>query len=412
MADAVDLVVAIVLIVIVARAMGWVVTLIGQPRVMGEILAGILLGPSVLGLVWPNAMDAAFDPSVRDALGVLAQIGLVLFMFMAGLELDTDRLRSQGRMAVMVSTGSIVVPLSLGAALGFWMYPRYGQGGDALGFVLFIGSAMAITALPVLVRIVKESGLGSSRIGGLVVACAAANDVVAWFLLAAVLAIWQANGPLGVLWTISLTAVFTASMLLVVRPALKRVDGVPTLVAVGLALLSALVTELIGVHAIFGAFLAGVVLHGSVSTRARAFVLLEKLTMVILLPVFFVVAGLSTRVDRLNSVRLWVLVATVVVVATVGKVLGAGLAASWAGESRTDALSIGVLMNTRGLTEIVLLTVGLDRGVIGPELFSVFVIMALATTFMAAPMLHIVRRPSGEHEIGAAADGLGDPNLP
>lgn len=380
---------AMAIVIVAARAAGWLIARLGQPKVHGEILAGILLGPSLLGLIWADGLDYAFPPDVVAGLKVVAQLGLVLFMLLIGLELDLDLVRGQGRRAVVISQVSILVPVVLGATLGLWLYPRLGGDAPRTGFVLFMGAAMAITAFPVLARVLQETGLAGTRIGVLTITCAAIDDVTAWCLLAVVVAIVSSSGAGDALVILGWSVAYVAAMVWVVRPLLRRVGTVPPWGVVALALFSAWVTELIGIHAIFGAFLAGAVLPRGEGTPGMIKAL-EVPTLTFLLPVFFVVVGLATRIDLLASAYLWGITALVTATAIVGKWGGAALAARAVGETWRDATTIGLLMNTRGLTELVILTVGLELGVIGPEIFTAMVIMALVTTLMATPLLGLV----------------------
>ncbi len=386
---------ALAVIVGVAHAAGWAATRIGQPRVLGQIVAGVLLGPSLLGAVWPAAGGFLFPSEVVGHLRPVADLGLVLFMFLVGLELDRDHLRGQGHRAVVVSHASIILPFGLGAGLALWLHDRAGSGnGELLPFTLFVGAAMAVTAFPVLARILQETGLDRTRIGSVTLACAAVDDVTAWCILAAVLAVAGGAGAGSVLVTVGASLLFGAVMVLVVRPLLARFHDVPVAVAVGLALLAAWTTDVIGIHAIFGAFLAGVVMPRRPGDRLVIVDRIEALTTSTLLPVFFMIVGLSTELGLLDRPALWGTALLVTAVAVVGKLGGAGLAARLVGERWRDALTIGVLMNTRGLTEIVILTVGLDRGIIGPTTFTIMVVMALATTVMAIPLLRVIE-PEG-----------------
>lgn len=382
---------AVAVAVVAARALGWVAVRARQPRVVGEVLAGIVLGPSLLGALWPAATEYLFPVQVMPGLKGLAQLGLVLFMFLVGVELDPGLLRGRGRTVAYVEVGSLVLPFGLGVASALWLYPRFGTGTDRLSFVLFIGVAMAITAFPVLVRILQDTGLAGTPVGAVAVAAAALDDVTAWCLLAGAVAVTASTGPGEVLVVAGLAVSYVLVMLLVVRPVLARVGTVSLPVAVAVALLSAWATEHIGVHAVFGAFVAGAVMPAERSVRARLEDQLTTVTTSVMLPVFFVVVGVSVRIDRLNSLYLWGVTALVVLVATVGKMVGATGGALLSGSSRRDALTLGVLMNTRGLTEIVILTVGLELGVIDTTMFSIGVVMALATTVVASPLLRLVR---------------------
>jgi Kef-type K+ transport system membrane component KefB len=381
---------AVATIIAVSRLFGWLIGQVGQPRVHGEILAGILLGPSLLGIVWPEALDYVFPGEIVGALKTLAQIGLVVFMFLIGVELDLDKLRGHGHKAVFISHASIIVPILLGGLLGLWLYPRLGDGVDELGFVLFMGAAMAITAFPVLARVLQETGLYRTRVGVLTVTCAAVDDVTAWCVLSIVVAIVKSSGPADALQTIALSLLFLAVMLRVVRPLLSRLPHLPVWVALALALVAAWTTEEIGIHAIFGAFMAGAIVPRRPEVQMDIHDKLETTTLTLLLPIFFVVVGLATRVDMLDSAYMWGITLLVIGAAILGKWGGSMVAARITGESWQDAAAIGVLMNTRGLTELVILTVGLELGVITTTVFTIMVLMALVTTLMATPALALV----------------------
>ena len=381
---------ALAIVVIASRFAGWAISKIGQPRVHGEILAGILLGPSLLGIVWPSAVSYLFPTEIIGALKVLAQIGLVMFMFLIGLELDLSKLRGHGHKAVVISHASILAPILLGAGLAVWLYPRFGLGVGRLGFTLFLGAAMAITAFPVLARVLQETGLYHTRIGVLTITCAAVDDVTAWCLLAVVVAVVKAAGPADAVQTIALSLAFLIGMLRVVKPLLNRLPRIPLWLAITLALAGAWTTEQIGIHAIFGAFMAGTIMPRRPEIHDDVHQKLEHATLTLLLPVFFVVVGLATRVDLLNDFYLWGVTLLVIGTAIAGKWGGSMVAARAMGEKWQDAAAIGILMNTRGLTELVILSVGLELGVISPTIFTMMVLMALVTTLMATPMLALI----------------------
>lgn len=380
-------------VVVSVRAVGWLVAKVGQPRVMGEIIAGVLLGPSVLGLVWPEALEFLFPAGVISALKVLAQFGLALFMCLIGMELDFRSLRGQGRRAVAISQASIVLPMVLGCTLALWLYPAYGNGVDRLGFVLFMGAAMSITAFPVLARLLQETGLIRTRTGVLAMTCAAIDDVTAWCLLAVVVATMTSSGFTDAVLTVALAVLYVLVMLRGIAPLLARFERVPVWLVLVVVLVSAWTTEQIGIHAIFGGFLAGVVMPRRDPWRRELHDRMETLVTYLLLPVFFVVVGLGTRVDMLTSPSLWAVTALVIAVAVAGKFGGATLAARASGETWRSSATIGLLMNTRGLTEIVILTVGLELGVITPTLFTIMLLMAIVTTLMATPLLRLIRLP-------------------
>jgi Kef-type K+ transport system membrane component KefB len=381
---------AIAVIIVVARAVGWLLGKIGQPRVIGEIIAGIMLGPSLLGLVWPQVFHYLFPANVVSVLNVMAQLGLVMFMFLIGLELDTGQLRGQGHRAIVISHASIIVPFGLGAWLAFGLYGRMGSGSGRTAFVLFVGAAMAISAFPVLVRLLQETGLQRTRLGTLATACAAVDDVTAWCILAVVVAITKANGFGGAIKTIVLSLVFLCAMLWVVRPLLARFANIPVWVGLTVALVSAFTTDWIGIHVIFGGFLAGVVMPHSRKLQRTIHAQLAPVVTAVLLPIFFVSVGLSTKLGLLDTWYLWGIAAAVIAVAIAGKLVGSMLAARVVGERWRDATTIGVLMNTRGLTELIILTVGLQLKVLTPTMFTIMVIMALVTTAMAMPGLALL----------------------
>lgn len=388
----VRLLVAVAVVIAAAQAFGWLARRARQPRVLGEITAGIVLGPSLLGVVAPDAVAWLFPAGVLGGLTSIAQVGLVLFMFVVGLELDVDQLRGQGHRAVAISHASIVLPFGLGTLLGLGVHGRLGGDSSLLGFSLFMGIAMSITAFPVLARVLQEAELDRTRIGALALTCAAIDDVTAWCGLAVVVAVVDSSDPGGAVGTLIWTLLFLAVMRLVVRPLLARCGSVPLPVAVAFALGSAWVSEMIGIHAIFGAFLAGATMPRNPVDRRALVERLEVVTTSVLLPIFFIVVGLSTRIGSLDTPYLWMATVAVIAVAVAGKLGGSTLAARLVGENWRDALTIGVLMNTRGLTEIVILTVGLELGVIDDTMFTIMVIMALATTFMAGPALRRLRR--------------------
>jgi Kef-type K+ transport system membrane component KefB len=383
---AVNTLLAVAAILIACNAIGWLVARIGQPRVVGELLAGIVLGPSVLGLLLPGVGAALFPAPVIAALKVVAQLGLVLFLLLVGMEAvpDGNQLRL-GRLGVL-TTASVAVPLLLAGALAAVLHPTYGGGVPVASFVLFFGAAVSVTALPVLARLLEESGLAGSRLGVTALVAAAGNDVVAWILVAVAAGLLEATGLTSFLLTAGGTLALVLVLLLVVRPVLVRLRTPPLWVPVGIALAAAWSAEQVGVHAIFGAFLAGIAMPRDERWRAELRTQLDPVVARILLPVFFAVVGLATRVDMLTLPDLAVFGA-VLAVAVAGKVGGVGLTARALGERPRDALTLGLLMNVRGVTEIVVLTVGLELGLIGPKLFTLLVLVAVVTTFMTAPLL-------------------------
>jgi Kef-type K+ transport system membrane component KefB len=392
--DIATILVELAMILVLARAAGWVFTKLGQPAVVGEILAGILLGPSLLGA---ELSETLFPLDTRSYLGLLASLGLVLFMFVVGLELDTSLIKGRGRVAASVSMSSIVLPFSLGVALAAVLPESLRVGADFWPFALFVGAAMSVTAFPVLARILTDRGMHRTETGGLALACAATDDILAWTLLAVVIGIGGGQGEDNQ-WLVALAVPFALVALLVVRPQLNRLTdaykragrltpGILSVVLLGLLLFSA-ATEYLHVHFIFGAFLFGAILphEGAAAMRHEILVRLEQISVLLLLPVFFLVSGLNVNLRGLSSENLLQL-AMILAVAIGGKYVGAYLGARSAGVPHWQANSLGILMNTRGLTELVILNVGRELGLIGDTLFTMMVVMAVVTTVMTGPLL-------------------------
>lgn len=402
---------AVAVVLVAARLVGLAFGRLRLTRVMGEIVAGVMLGPSLLGAVWPEASRYLFPSAVTNVLEVIGQFGLIFFMFLVGLELNRRLVKGLGRNVVILSHASIMLPFSIGMLLAVVLYPRVG-GGQFSGFALFLGAAMSITAFPVLARILHDTRLNRTPLGALAITAAAVDDLTAWCILAVVVAVAGSGGADQVALTIALTVIFVGVMVGLARPLLRRaaihlrdrgrLDAalVPSAL-IGL-LLSAWATEMIGIHAIFGAFVFGVVVPRPPWLRADLQGRLEGVTLLFLLPIFFAVVGLSTRVGLLVSRELWLITAAVIAAAIAGKLGGSLLAARSCGHSWRESTALGVLMNTRGLTEIVILTVGQSLGVISPALFTILVLMALATTLMATPLLSVLYPPwRVEREMGA-----------
>ena len=374
---------------------------IHQPPVMGEMLAGIVLGPSVLGLIYPPAVSFLFPPASLETLRLLSQIGVVLFMFVVGMEVNVRQLREKGSAAVMISHASIVVPFLLGTALSLFLYRELAPPGTSFNaFALFIGVAMSITAFPVLARILEDRGLTQTQLGSIAITCAAVDDVTAWCILALVIALVKSSGVETSLLTVGLTLAFAAVMLFVVRPQLARVIKEPDsqhhrrrLIPIILAfvLACALITETIGIHALFGAFIAGVVMPPSTEFRIFLKDKLEAFGSYALLPLFFAFTGLRTQVGLLNDWQGWAMCGVIILVAIAGKLGGSTLMSRWTGMSWSQSFSIGVLMNTRGLVELVVLNIGYDLGILSGRIFAMMVLMALVTTFMTGPLLGLVK---------------------
>jgi Kef-type K+ transport system membrane component KefB len=390
---------AIVLLTTVAC--GWLALKVGQARVIGEIIGGILLGPSVLGRFAPHVSSSLFPVSSLGAFETLSTVGLVLFLFLIGMELDYEQLYSHRVTAVMASGMSILLPFAMGALLSHSLRSRFAPNGiGSIPFVLFLGIAMSITAFPVLARILEERNLQGTALGTTAILCAAVDDVVAWSLLAVALAmIGGKDAPSSLLWRFGGLVVYLALMLGVVRPLaalVVRRQKKPELslellgVVVAGALLSAAATDKIGVHPLFGAFLAGVcfprVPQWQLALRER----LDMLVSVLLLPLFFALTGMRTRLDLLNDGTMWLWAGIVLVAAVFGKMGGAALAARWTGQSWKDAVALGALLNTRGLVELIVLNIAYTVGAFTPTLFTMLVVMALVTTMLTAPLLTLL----------------------
>jgi Kef-type K+ transport system membrane component KefB len=395
------LLIQIVVILAAAGLFGRLFRRIGQPPVMGEMIAGIILGPSVLGFFFPQAMSFIFPPTSLETLRLLSQIGVVLFMFVVGMELNVRHVKEKGTAAVMISHASILVPFVLGTALALFLYRGLAPPGTSFSaFALFIGVAMSITAFPVLARILEDRGLSQTDLGSIAITCAAVDDVTAWCILALVIALVQASGIAVSFITILFTLLFALGMIFLVRPQLRRMVKQATgshvhtrrLIAGVLAfvLISALTTEIIGIHALFGAFIAGVVMPPSTDFRAFLRDKLDAFSAAAFLPLFFAFTGLRTQVSLLNDWQSWAMCGVIILVAIAGKLGGSMLMSRWTGMSWTQSFSIGVLMNTRGLVELVVLNIGYDLGILSGRIFAMMVLMALVTTFMTGPLLSLV----------------------
>lgn len=397
------LLIQIIAVLLMVRLFGFLFKHIGQPGVIGEIVAGIVLGPSVLGYFFPDVFQALFPPESLTNLELLSQVGLVLFMFVIGMELDFSVLKNKINETLVISHAGILVPFFLGIVASYWIYEEYAAAQTAfLPFALFIGISMSITAFPVLARIIQERNMTKTSLGTLAIASAANDDVTAWCLLAIVIAIAKAGTFASALYAIGLTALYIIIMFMVVRPFLKKVGEVyanqevinKTFVALILLILiiSSTLTEIIGIHALFGAFMAGVVMPPSIGFRKVMMEKVEDIALVFFLPLFFAFTGLRTEIGLINSPALWGVCLLLITVAVAGKLGGCAVAARLVGESWKDSFTIGTLMNTRGLMELVALNIGYEMGVLPPSIFVILVIMALVTTFMTTPLLHLVER--------------------
>jgi len=391
-------IVALAVVAIASHLTGRLLARFGQPPVVGEVIAGILLGPSLLGRLAPGIETALFPPAARPALGVIAQLGVILYMFVVGLEFDPASLRRRAAPFMVISQVSIVLPFALGSALALLLYGGFSPPGvPLLAFALFVGIAMSITAFPVLARILTDRGLSRSELGIAALSCAAINDVMGWCLLGIVVGVARATMS-GALVSALMAVGFIAFMFLVARPIAIRLagrrDGDAGVDAIGwslaLMLLSAAAAEAIGIHAIFGAFLFGAILPADGALARYLHLSRSPFVTVIFLPAFFALTGLRTEIGLMSTPGQWAACLLVIVLATAGKFGGTFVAARLLGMPWRFAASLGVLMNTRGLMELVVLNVGLDIGVISPVLFAMMVVMAIVTTAMTGPLLAAV----------------------
>jgi Kef-type K+ transport system membrane component KefB len=389
----VHVLVALAAVIITGQLLAKGFAYLRQPPVIGEVVAGILLGPSLLG---PELSGWILPPAIAPFLGLIAQLGVILYMFLVGLELNTGRLTHRVHATVATSHASILVPFLLGTLLALALYPRLSNRGVAFtSFALFMGVAMAITAFPVLARILTDRGLARTELGAIALGCAAVDDVTAWCLLAFVVGIARAEVGEGLLVTAGALG-YIAGMLLIARPLLRRVaarwttDPLPRGAVAGVfvaLLLSALAAEVIGIHAIFGAFLLGAIIPQESVVARTVTRQLDHLVTVLLLPAFFAFTGMRTRIDLVSGLDQWLICALIILTATLGKFGGTLAAARLTGLGWRAAAALGALMNTRGLMELIVLNVGLDLGVISPPLFAMMVVMALVTTMTTAPVL-------------------------
>ena len=398
------LLIQIVVILAAARLVGHLIRSVGQPMVIGEILAGILLGPSLLGLLWPEALAFLFPPQSLPALNLFSQVGVLLFMFVVGLEVDLKRQAAHARAAIAVSHAGMIVPFLLGIGVALVGYRELApRGVPFVGFALFLGIAMSVTAFPVLARILKERKLTDTELGQRAIGCAAVGDVLAWSVLAVVVAIVKAQAVGEALWMIFLALAFAVFMIGVVRRPLERVvdryyipggrEGYPLIAGMLIfAFAGAVFTEIIGIHALFGAFLAGTLVSGHKEFRTYLHDRVLPLSSLIMLPLFFALVGLRTKIGLLDGVGDWLICLGIIAIATAGKLGGCMLAARWTGAPWREAFALGTLLNTRGLMELIVLNIGYELGILSERVFTMLVIMALVTTLMTGPLLTLALR--------------------
>lgn len=402
---------ALAAVILVGRLFSAALKWVGQPPVIGEVIAGIALGPSLFSWFGYEA-SPLLPQEAAPYLSIIAQLGVILYMFLIGLEFNPNRLKSNAAAAVAISFTSIVLPLALGAVLAVGLFSRLAPPGTTLtSFALFMGVAMAVTAFPVLARILTDRGIATTEIGVLALSCAAVDDVTAWCLLAFVSGVVKSQAG-GTVYVIIFSLLYIGAMLILVRPLAARLitrenrNGLSaTTVAVIFAalLLSAWTTEAIGIHAVFGAFLLGVVIpHDSyIAQSLKAG--LEQVVTVLLLPAFFAYTGMRTQIGLVSGWEHWLICALIIVIASLGKFGGTLAAARVAGLDWKTGSALGILMNTRGLMELIVLNVGLDLGVISPTLFAMMVLMALATTLATTPLLGLLERRTAETVVATAA---------
>lgn len=400
---------ALTVIIVTARLMGLLFSKLDQPAVIGEVIGGILLGPSLLGHFAPELQAWLLPADAAPLLGVISQLGVILYMFLVGLELDLTVLRSTVSITVAIACASIIVPFALGAGLSGVIFAELAPAGVPFtSFMLFVGVAMSITAFPVLARILQDRGLQLTSLGTMALTCAAINDAIAWCLLAFVVSVMQATLA-DAIRTVALTIVYIALMLTAGRALVTRIvtrlDAAPHLGERSLALVlvavlsSAVATEFIGIHAIFGGFLLGAILPHRSKVAGHVTTRIADLVRVMFLPVFFAFTGLRTEIGLLETLSDWGWCAVIIAVATLGKWGGTTMAARVLGLDWRTSGTLGILMNTRGLVELIVLNIGLDLGVITPRLFTMLVIMAVATTMMTSPVLTWILRGSESRDL-------------
>lgn len=408
----------LLVIIIASRWVSRLFMRVGQPAVVGEMAAGILLGPSLFGVLAPGMFAFVFPQDGLGTIRLLSQIGVCFFMFAVGMEVNTKHVRSKAQAAVAVSHASILFPYLLGVLLAYFLFTDMAAPGTAFtAFALFMGISMSITAFPVLARILQERGLSRTSLGSTAITCAAVDDVTAWSILAFVVAIARSTSLGGSVLSVLLVLVFVAIMVAGVRRWLPHVIGHEQLVeqepskatlaaVVCLVVAAAWSTEVMGIHALFGAFLAGAIMPKAHEFRSKIGVRVESFSSVLLLPLFFTFTGLRTQIGLLDGVQDWLLCLLIIAVATVGKLGGSAVAARLTGMGWSESLQLGALMNTRGLMELIALNIGYDLGILSPRVFTMLVIMALVTTTLTGPLLTLFGRQR------AVACGLQEPSCP
>lgn len=397
------LILQIISILFVARLFGLLFSRMGQPMVIGEIVAGIVLGPSVLGTLWPGFSSFLFPPESLQNIYVLSQIGLILFMFVIGMDLDLSIIRKKASDSFAIGHSSIIVPFIFGIILSYFLYSRYAPTNIPFySFAIFISITLSITAFPVLARIIQEKGWTKTHLGIVAITSAAFNDIAAWCILAIIIALVKAGSIYSSLGTILMAVLYVCFMILFLKPFLvKMKDAFPSketmnkgIIALYFLILlsSSFITELIGIHALFGAFMAGLIMPSDIIFRKVLIEKIEDISLVLLLPLFFVYTGLKTDLGLMSDGHLWATCGIVILVAIIGKFFGTTAVARMFNQTWRDSLALGALMNTRGLMQLIVLEIGFELGVISPEIFVIMVIMALVTTFMTGPALGLINQ--------------------
>lgn len=371
---------------------------IKQPKVMGEIIGGILLGPSFLGYFFPETFNFLFPIHSLDLISILSQIGLVLFMFVVGMELDLKIIKKHGSKILFISHSSILIPYLLGLLLAHLIFKELGQqNASFLGFAMFMGISMSITAFPVLASIIKEKNINKTYMGTLALSCAAIDDVTAWFLLAFTISYIQAGSFFSGILMLVIGLIVLLVMAIVLKPMLIKIfqkyKKWKTLSSFMVLILFSLITETIGMHAVFGGFIAGIIIPDKDNSRNILSNKIEDLSRLVLLPLFFVYSGLKTDISSIAGIKSIGILLMIIVVAVSGKLIGTSIIARITGESWRNSVILGTLMNTRGLMELVVLNIGYDLGILNKEIFSMMVIMALTTTLMTGPLVTYLYKP-------------------
>jgi Kef-type K+ transport system membrane component KefB len=386
-------------VIVTAKLAGLIFKKINQPIVMGEIIAGIILGPSVLGLVLPDVSQFVFPKSSLSNLQVLSNVGLLIFMFIVGVEFKLNILKEHARTIIGISYVSVILPFILGVLLAHTILKTYLPTNlSFFAYALYIGVAISITSFTVLARIMKDRGITNTRLGSIVISCTALNDIIAWCILAVIITTIKAGSSTFAMYTFLFVAFYVALMFLVVKPFIKsffqrnKLNNSSFFIVYSTLLASSYVSEVIGVHMLFGAFLAGSIMPADADFAKNVTDKLENFAFVLLLPLYFAFTGLRTQIGLLSYTATWVDCILIIAVATIGKFIGCAVSARLLGETVKTSLSIGVLMNTRGLTELVVLNIGYESGILKPELFTIMVVMALFTTFITSPVLNTINK--------------------